>query len=123
MHEHGIDLMELIGAVYEGPREADPWLGLAQRLRQVLRARSVAVTLHHSQGLLFDVMVMAQEPGDDADWQALENVYRKDFMAADPFRYENMAPGEILFIQAASAAPARRRLVPKAAKTPMYCSC
>ncbi len=106
MREHGVDLMELIGAVYEGPRETDPWLGLAQRLRQLLCARSVAVTLHHSQGLLFDVMVMAQEPGDDADWHALENIYRKDFMAADPFRYENMAPGEILFIRAASAAPA-----------------
>lgn len=106
MDKHGVDLVELIGAVYEGPRESEPWLGLAGRLRELLCARSVAVTLHHSQGQLFDVMVMAQEPGDDADWHAVEQGYRRDFMAADPFRYENMAPGDILFIRAASATPA-----------------
>lgn len=106
MPEHAVDLMELIGAVYDGPREADPWLGLAERLRPALCARIVAITLHHSQDLLCDVTVMAQESGDDTDWHAVELAYRKDFMAADPFRYEKMGPGEIMIFRAASAAPA-----------------
>jgi len=108
MHAHAVDLIGLIGAVYDGPREADPWRGLAERLRQALRARAVAVTLHHSRGQSCDVTVMAQEPGEDGDWHAVELAYRKDLMAADPFRYENVAPGEVVVFPAASAAPAMR---------------
>ncbi len=91
-------LLELVGTIYEGPLEAEPWRSFAERLRTVLAARNVAITLHHPQGLVGDTYVMAQDTDDATDWEAVETVYREQFMRDDPDRLELMRPGEILEI-------------------------
>lgn len=95
-------LLELVGDIYEGPLEAEPWRSFAERLRTVLAARNVAITLHHPQGLVGDTYVMAQEADDATDWEAVETVYREQFMHDDPGRLDLMRPGEILEIDVAS---------------------
>ena len=64
----------------------------------MLAARNVAITLHHPQGLVGDTYVMAQDTDDATDWEAVETVYREQFMRDDPDRLELMRPGEILEI-------------------------
>ncbi len=98
-------LLDLVGAVYEGPLEPEPWAGFAERLRSVLAARNVAITLHHGEGPIFDTYVMAAEAGDDTDWDEVEAVYRERFMLRDPRRPGLVAPGEILNIDVESLGP------------------
>jgi hypothetical protein len=75
------ELLDLLGALYEGPLEAEPWRGFAERLRVLFEARNVAITLHHPQGLVRDSYVMAQDPADATDWVAVETTYRARFHA------------------------------------------
>ena len=90
------ELLELLGALYEGPLEPEPWHSFGERLRVLFEARNVAITLHHTQGLVRDSYVMVQDPVDQTDWIAVENTYRRDFMHEDPVRLELFAPGTIV---------------------------
>ena len=102
------ELLALVGDIYEGALESEPWRGFAERLRSVLAARNVAITLHHPEGALGDTYVMAQEADDDTDWEAVETVYRQQFMHDDPRRLEFVQPGEIVAIDAGSISPGAR---------------
>jgi DNA-binding CsgD family transcriptional regulator len=101
-------LLEIVGDIYEGPLEAEPWRSFAERLRTVLAARNVAITLHHPQGDVGDTYVMAQEADDATDWEAVETIYREQFMHSDPGRLELVQPGEILEIGVGSVSPEER---------------
>ena len=89
----------LLGLVYEGASEAVPWQGFAEALRVALGARNVVVTLHHADDEGSDIYVMARVPGDEIDWDAVETVYRAEFMADDPFRPDLMLPGQVSLIE------------------------
>ncbi|MCG3168612.1 MAG: hypothetical protein CALGDGBN_00109 [Pseudomonadales bacterium] len=99
------ELLELVGALYEGPLEEEPWRGFAERLRVLFEARNVAVTLHHPRGRVSDIYVMARDPSDHTDWAAVEAIYRRDFMHEDPFRLELVRPGQVLRLDAAPRSP------------------
>lgn len=96
------DVSGLLGALYQGPLEAQPWAGFAERLRQAFNARNVAITLNHPEGPVLDTYVMAAEPDDTTDWPAVERVYRAHFMERDPHRLDLLAPGEICVVEAGS---------------------
>ncbi|MBP8925331.1 MAG: helix-turn-helix transcriptional regulator [Pseudomonadales bacterium] len=98
-------LLDLVGDLYQGPLESDPWSSFAERLRTVFAARNVAITLHHSEGQVFDTYVMARTPGDTTDWDEVEAAYRNHFMHDDPWRPELMQDGDIWDIDAAMVAP------------------
>lgn len=102
------ELLALVGAIYEGPLEAEPWRSFTERLRIVLAARNVAITLHHPEGAVGDTYVMAQEADDDIDWEAVETVYRQQFMHDDPRRLELVPPGAVVEIEAGSISPEAR---------------
>ncbi len=102
------ELLGLVGDIYEGPLEAEPWRSFAERLRIVMAARNVAITLHHPQGLVGDTYVMAQEADDATDWEAVETVYRQQFMRDDPRRLELVPPGAIVQIEGRSISPEAR---------------
>ena len=102
------ELLALVGDIYEGPLEAEPWRSFAERLRIVMAARNVAVTLHHPQGLVGDTYVMAQEADDATDWDAVETVYRQQFMRDDARRLELVPPGTIVQIEGRSISPELR---------------
>ena len=89
-------LLELLGALYEGPLEAEPWRSFGERLRVLFEARNVAITLHHPQGLVRDSYVMVQDPEDRTDWVEVETTYRRDFMEDDPLRLELFSPGTVV---------------------------
>lgn len=90
------ELPELIGLVYEGLNEARPWAALAERLRQVLAARNVTVTLLHAEDRPTDIQVMALEEGDDTDWLQAERVYRERFAHIEMVDPKSLNPGDVL---------------------------
>ncbi|MCY1267555.1 hypothetical protein D9M68_194370 [compost metagenome] len=98
-------LPELIGLVYEGLNEATPWFGLAERLRQVLAARNVTVTLHHSDDLPSDVQVMAVEENNDTDWLLAEQVHRERFTHIELVDPESVMPGDVIVFGPADVEP------------------
>jgi PAS domain-containing protein len=102
------ELLALVGDIYEGPLQAEPWRSFAERLRIVMAARNVAITLHHPRGLVGDTYVMAQEADDHTDWEAVETVYRQQFMQDDPRRLELVPPGAVVEIEAGNISPEAR---------------
>lgn len=94
------EFLALVDYVYEGPLEPEPWSSFAEQLRATLAARNVAITLHHSEGVVFDTYVMAKAPGDDTDWDDVERTYRQRYMRDDPRRLELVQPGEVVTIDA-----------------------
>lgn len=103
--------LDLIDDVYQGPLEPEPWSRFGQRLRKVLSARIVAITLHHGQGTRFDTYVMAKDPGDRTDWEKVEADYRERFMRDDPRRLDLMRPGEIVTFDHRAAEPSTGRFL------------
>ena len=89
-------LDELIGLAYEGVSEAPPWLALAERLRQLLGAFNVTITLHHSEDQPQDVQVMALDASDRTDWDLAERVSRERFGHVELLRPESVAPGTLI---------------------------
>lgn len=89
-------LPELIGLVYEGLNEATPWLGLAERLRHLLAARNVTVTLLHADDRPSDLQVMSLEQGDETDWLLAEQVHRERFSHIELMDPESVLPGEVI---------------------------
>ena len=89
-------LTELIGLVYEGLNEARPWAALADRLRQVLAASNVTVTLLHAEDRPSDIQVMALAEDDHTDWLLAERVYRERFTHIELVDPKSLLPGEIL---------------------------
>ena len=104
-------LLALVGSVYEGPLEPEPWSSFAQQLRAALGARNVAITLHHSEGVIFDTYIMAKAPGDDTDWGDVERTYRERYMRDDPRRLELVQPGEVMTIDARNESKAVARFL------------
>lgn len=98
-------LVDLLGALYEGPLETEPWADFVERLRVLLDARIAAITLHHPQGLVSDTYVLARDTDDQTDWGAVEDVYRRDFMENDPARLERMAPGSVVRLEMLERVP------------------
>lgn len=99
---------ELVGLIYQGPTEVQPWLGFADLLRRTADAHAVAITLHHAEKELGDVYVMAHAPGDRTDWVEVERIYRNEFMSDDPHRLSELRPGEPVLTVAASQSPTVR---------------
>ncbi|MNQ36230.1 Bacterial regulatory protein, luxR family [compost metagenome] len=89
-------LPELIGLVYEGLNEARPWAALAERLRQVLGAINVTVTLLHAEDRPSDIQVMSVEEGDDTDWLLAERLYRERFTHIELVDPKSLPPGEVI---------------------------
>lgn len=89
-------LPELIGLVYEGLNEARPWAGLAERLRQVLAAINVTVTLLHAEDRPTDIQVMSVDPDDGTDWLQAERVHRERFAHIELVDPKSLRPGEVL---------------------------
>ncbi|MCK9533411.1 MAG: helix-turn-helix transcriptional regulator [Pseudomonas sp.] len=91
-------LLDLVGLLYEAISESNPWYSFADCLRQMLGAKAVSVTLHHSPDLAYDIQVMAVEPGDQVDWLAAERTYREQFAHIDLLQPKHVEPGQILTI-------------------------
>lgn len=89
-------LPELIGLIYEGLNEARPWAGLAERLRQVLAAINVTVTLLHAEDRPTDIQVMSVDPDDGTDWLQAERVHRERFAHIELVDPKSLRPGEVL---------------------------
>lgn len=89
-------LPELIGLIYEGLNEARPWAALAERLRQVLAAINVTVTLLHAEDRPSDIQVMSVEEGDDTDWQQAERLYRERFAHIELVNPMSLDPGDVV---------------------------
>lgn len=89
-------LPELLGLVYRGADEAQPWLALAERLRQLLGARNVVVTLLHRPDSHGDVHVTAQEEGDEIDWDLAERIWRERFAHIEQLQPDTVAPGQVV---------------------------
>ncbi|MCC6073888.1 helix-turn-helix transcriptional regulator [Pseudomonas sp. GCM10022188] len=89
-------LPELIGLVYEGLNEARPWAALADRLRQVLAAINVTVTLLHAEDRPTDIQVMSVDPDDGTDWLQAERVHRERFAHVELVDPKSLRPGEVL---------------------------
>ena len=96
-------LLDLVGLIYETINEASPWYSFAERLQQMLGAKAVSVTLHHSPDLAHDIQVMAVEPGDQIDWLAVERTYRERFGHIELLQPKQMQPGQTLAIDATMA--------------------
>lgn len=69
-------LLDLTALIYEGINESPPWQSLVDRVRQLLGAKAVFITLHHSPKLMGDVHVSAVAPDDTIDWLEVERVCR-----------------------------------------------
>lgn len=69
-------LLDLTALIYEGINESPPWQSLVDRVRQLLEAKAVFITLHHSPTLMGDVHVSAVAPDDRVDWLEVERVCR-----------------------------------------------
>lgn len=104
-------LLELLGPLYDGATEAEPWSSFAECLRRALDAGNVAITLHHQHGQLGDAYVMAREPADTTDWGAVEAAYRARIEHADPLRLDRMTPGEVVVVETVNVDPARRHFL------------
>jgi len=89
-------LSELIGLAYEGLSEARPWFTLAERLRQLLGAFNVTITLYHHQDQPRDIQVMALDPHDRTDWDRAERDSRERFGHIELLRPETVAPGSLI---------------------------
>ncbi|MFZ6049861.1 helix-turn-helix transcriptional regulator [Pseudomonas sp. CR3202] len=98
-------LPELIGLVYEGLNEATPWFGLAERLRHVLAARNVTVTLHHSDDCPSDLQVMSVEENNETDWLLAERVHRERFSHIELVDPESVLPGDVIVFGPADVEP------------------
>ncbi len=94
----GDPILELVGLVYEGVNEITPWQNLTTRLRQILDAKAVSITLHHSLELDHDIQVMAAAPDDPIDWLAAETAWRQNFSHIELLHPQNVSPGQILTI-------------------------
>ncbi|WP_371227576.1 helix-turn-helix transcriptional regulator [Pseudomonas sp. QE6] len=89
-------LSELIGLAYEGLSEARPWFSLAERLRQLLGAFNVTITLYHHEDQPRDIQVMALDAHDRTDWDRAERDSRERFWHIDLLRPETVAPGTLI---------------------------
>ncbi|GAA4006118.1 hypothetical protein GCM10022279_32660 [Comamonas faecalis] len=101
----------LLQCLYAGISQATPWQDFAEQLRLHLAARTVCVTLHHSEDESQDVYVMASIPADTIDWAQLEATYRAEWMEDDPLRPSSMEPGQISLAQAAQSAALKSGLL------------
>lgn len=89
-------LPKLIGLVYEGLNEARPWAALAERLREVLAAINVTVTLLHAEDRPTDIQVMSVEEDDDTDWLLAERLYRERFAHIELVDPKSLMPGDLI---------------------------
>ncbi|MFV3308400.1 helix-turn-helix transcriptional regulator [Pseudomonas sp. NY15181] len=89
-------LSELIGLAYEGLSEARPWFTLAERLRQLLGAFNVTITLYHHEDQPRDIQVTALDAYDRTDWDCVERESRERFGHIELLRPETVAPGTLI---------------------------
>lgn len=102
---HNSALLDLVGLVYATINETNPWYSFAAGLQQMLGAKAVSVTLHHSPDLPRDIHIMAVEPGDQVDWLAAEHTYRERFSHIELLHPKAVKPGQVLAIDTATIAP------------------
>jgi DNA-binding CsgD family transcriptional regulator len=80
---------ELLGAIYEGPLETEPWQSFVHMLRVRLQAgaASLHLKLPSDEGPGFDV--------SDAEWdlQVIREHYEGEYFAYNPFDYSSMNTG------------------------------
>lgn len=101
----------LLGLLYRGVADAQPWCEFAEALRVEMRACNVGITLHHATGQGRDLFLMAGQPDDQTDWQAVEATYRAEFLEDDPLRPDLMRPGEVGLVRLDTADARGRRIV------------
>jgi len=100
------DLNRLVGLIYEGPLEPQPWQSALPALRRVLDAQVASLVLRpptagdkgvilnslrpdSAQGAALDVLA------DPDDWEL--QIYREEFFALDPFL--NLTPGKVIALE------------------------
>lgn len=85
------DYDELLGLLYQGPLEAQPWHSALPRLRELLNAQVASLVLRPpaegDQGFILNALRpdedSSQSTGDPSDWQV--KAYREQFFSLDPF--------------------------------------
>jgi DNA-binding CsgD family transcriptional regulator len=88
------DYDRLIGLIYQGALEAQPWQSALPALRETLDAQVVSLILRppsaHDQGVILNYLRPDQDPGateaslaNPADWEV--SAYREQFFSLDPF--------------------------------------
>ena len=92
--KEGSDYDRLVGLIYEGTLEDQPWQTALPALREALDAQVVSLILRppsaHDQGVMLNCIrpgpdrAESQGPlADPADWEV--SAYREEFFALDPF--------------------------------------
>jgi DNA-binding CsgD family transcriptional regulator/PAS domain-containing protein len=88
------DYDRLIGLIYQGALEAQPWQSALPALRETLDAQVVSLILRppsaHDQGVILNYLRPEQNrgatdtsPADSTDWEV--SAYREQFFSLDPF--------------------------------------
>jgi DNA-binding CsgD family transcriptional regulator/GAF domain-containing protein len=100
------DLDHLVGLIYEGALEAQPWQSALPALRQALDAQVVSLVLRPPAAGDMGVILNSLRPGDDSgsalddladpnDWEL--KLYREEFFALDPFL--NLPLGKVIALE------------------------
>ena len=99
-----IELERLIGLVYEGALEPQPWQSALPALREALDAQVASLILRPPAVGDKGVILNSLRPGSDGDateqakpddWQL--TIYREEFFALDPFL--NLPPGKVISLE------------------------
>ncbi len=105
-HSIDSDLNNLIGLIYQGPLESQPWQSALPALRHALDAQVVSLVLRPptagDEGVILNSLrpdtKKAPQPdslADPDDWEL--KIYREEFFALDPFL--NLPPGKVIALE------------------------
>ena len=86
----------MLDLIYEGPLEPRPWHSFVEKLRHDTNAVRVSIQLFRPEDAEHDVRVTAStHPNSKIDWRLLRDTYRQVYLASDPIRHFNLAPGQV----------------------------
>ena len=100
------DLDHLVGLIYEGPLEAQPWQSALPVLRQALNAQVASLVLRPPAAGDMGVILNSLRPESDSDANSADladsndwelKKYREEFFALDPFL--NLPPGKVIALE------------------------
>jgi DNA-binding CsgD family transcriptional regulator/GAF domain-containing protein len=100
------DLNNLLGLIYQGPLETQPWQSALPALRRALDAQVVSLVLRPptagDEGVILNSLRPDAKKGQGADgladpddWEL--KIYREEFFALDPFL--NLPPGKVIALE------------------------
>ncbi|MFT6052927.1 MAG: DNA-binding CsgD family transcriptional regulator/GAF domain-containing protein [Halioglobus sp.] len=99
-----VELESLIGLIYEGALETQPWQSALPALREALDAQVASLILRPptdgDKGVILNSLRPrssrdAEERAKPDDWQL--TIYREEFFALDPFL--NLPPGQVISLE------------------------